>query len=202
MAIKKPEETMMLGDKRFTVGGRVFSNSLTEYRYLFGTVKAFVNGEECGKEPGASYILCDFDAPDSVDMIEDLEDRFSKKECGAMDLSDIKLTDIPMKAEALEPVEDQLHEPNPQDCSPYTLTYQVEGENGISFGCLGISNNKGLLLRAMLNDAEEKEARLVEVEESEDRYYFSCEVPGRFLFLEYELTRVRDYTTDRKELAA
>lgn len=189
----------MLGDRLFSVGGCVFSNHFTKYRHLFGTVKAFMTGEECGRDPSITYLLCDFEAPTGADMIEELEDRFSKLEGRAVDMSDIKLTDIALTPLMLEPVGGLTLEPNPMKRWPYALTYQVESESGISFGCLGVSDDKGKLLRVMLNDAGAKNARLVEVEESEDRYYFSCEVPGKFSFLEYELMCAPDYSTKREE---
>ena len=202
MTHTKPGETMQFGDKQLTLGGRVFTNHFTKYQHLFGTVKAFVTGDECGRDPDVTYLLCDFEAPTSVDMIEEVENRFSKLEGRAVDMSDIKLTDVVMTALMLEPLSEQPPDPNPTNRRPYALTYQVESESGISFGCLGVSDDKSLLLRVMLNDTEQKKARLVEVEETDDRFYFSCEVPGKFSFLEYELMRVPDYTVARKEGAA
>ena len=181
--------TRTIDGKAFTTGGRVFSNSRSDYRHLFGTVSAFVDGKECGNEPGELYLSCDFEEPESIELREELADRFSDLSGRTLDLCDIRLDAVVMAAEMLEPITTAATEPEVSQADPYTLSYQRENEDGISFGCLAISNDRSVLIGRMLDDAKRLGARLTDVEESPDRLYFSYEVPGRFSFIDYEMVR-------------
>lgn len=188
-----PEITRTIEGKTFHIGGQVFSNSRSDYRHLFGTVKAFLEGEECGNEPGKLYVSCDFEEPESIELREELAVRFSGLSGRTVDLCDIRLDAVVMAAEMLEPITTAATEPEVSQADPYTLSYQRENEDGISFGCLAISNDRSVLIGRMLDDASRLGARLTDVEESPDRLYFSYEVPGRFSFIDYEMVRTPTY---------
>ena len=205
MAKAKMNETQTIQGKAFSVGGRVFANQNSDYRHLFGTVKAFVRGEDCGNTPGAIYLACDFDQPESIEMREELAERFSGLHGRVMDLSDINLDAVILAADMLEPVDVTRREPETADKYLYTLSFQKENESGISFGCIGISANKGLLIGLMEKDVRQYEAVLADVEtdESPEKLYFSYEAPSKFCFIEYELlcTPVFTHAKERERAA-
>lgn len=179
--------------KVFTIGGRVLSRQNNDYRHLFGTVKDFVSGEESSNEPKKTYIVCDFKAPEAIGRRENLEDRFSNLHGCKLKAEDIALDCVVMSAEMLEPIPEHMPLWEHMNESPYVLTYQDEGENGIAFGSLGVSYDIGILLRAMLDSIGTYDLRLEKIEEADDLLCFSYEGKGKYRFVEFEISRAKFY---------
>lgn len=179
--------------KTFTIGGRVFANQNSDYRHLFGTVTEFQSGEECGNDPDETYIVCDFEAPKAIGRRQDLEEHFSKLHGCEKTIDDINLGGVVMAADMLLPIADTMPPWEHMEQSPYVLCYQDEGESGMTYGSLGVSNDLGLLLRCVLDTAQKDDLELTAVEEAEDLLCFSYEGKGKYRFVEFEISRAKVY---------
>ena len=200
MKITETGNSLEIGGKTFVVGGRVFSNQMSDYRHLFGKVREFQSGDESDNDPNQMYVVCDFDLPDSIDRVIDLEDRFSKLHGSPQKIGQISLDCVVMAADMLEPIAPKLPEqPAAAGNRMYALTYRSESENGVSFGCLGVSAGRSELLKQMLDFLEKQDVKMTAVEEAEDMYRFSFEGINKFLFLEIELDWVPAYTAAYEE---
>ena len=63
--------------KVFTIGGRISANGESEYEGLFGTITEIRSGADRETENDVPDIYCDFEIPDSEEMLRELEARFS-----------------------------------------------------------------------------------------------------------------------------
>lgn len=162
------------GSKQFTVGGDVFANGLSSYAGLFGTVSEILTEEDRETENDTPDIYCEFRQPESAHQAKEIEDRFTALYGMPMALDNISLDCVVMAPDMLEPIPAALPEGRGQI---YTLSYYSDSDGGCASGTLGVSFDKGNLLRMMLEavESQTKPVVLSHVQESEDEIVFQYE---------------------------
>lgn len=150
--------TTKLGGKNFIVGDEIFANSNSEYAGLFGTVREILTesgGETDNKKP---EICCTFLPPESDRFIAALEEQASAFYALPLCLEDIGMDDIVMSPEKLELIAPSV--PSAKEAA-YTLFCCADRECNMVSGTLGISSDKSILFRRMLDDLKSHDVNLV-----------------------------------------
>ena len=91
--------------KVFTIGGRISANGESEYEGLFGTITEIRSGADRETENDVPDIYCDFEIPDSEEMLRELEARFSGLYGETKTIDDISLDCVIMSPDMLEPLD-------------------------------------------------------------------------------------------------
>ena len=91
--------------KVFTIGGRISANGESEYEGLFGTITEIRSGADRETENDVPDIYCDFEIPDSEEMLRELEARFSGLYGETKTIDDISLDCVIMSLDMLEPLD-------------------------------------------------------------------------------------------------
>ena len=91
--------------KVFTIGGRISANGESEYEGLFGTITEIRSGADRETENDVPDIYCDFEIPDSEEMLRELEARFSGLYGETKTIDDISLDCVIMPPDMLEPLD-------------------------------------------------------------------------------------------------
>ena len=181
------------GGKTFTVGAEVLVNEKGAYMGLFGTVKHIRTGSE-------KIIFCEFRKPEHEDILYNLENRLSAFGCG--DLKDVFHREIAMSPAVLDIIPATV---SSGQSELYALSYYEDGDDGCDSGTLGISLDRGALLRRIQRDVESHKTKMVlsnvrQVENGMQFVYESADV-NKDLYLGYTIAQVRKYA-DAQEVAA
>lgn len=165
MIYRQCGQSVVICEKKFTVGGTVFANYQSDYSGLTGRVTEILTGPDKETENDGAEIYCCFDIPDNPVAVAVLEGRFSKLYRTQKHLEDLALDCVVMDEESLEPVREQFEA---RDGEPHVLTFSYDGDDGQSFGTLGISKDRAVLVRKMLDDVAEWDKDLILTYSRED----------------------------------
>lgn len=131
------------GNKRFEVGGEVFANLNSNYTGLFGYVT------EIRRKDGQDTpeICCSFTPQKTLDGPYTRERYVSKQWSHLKKLDEPELEGVVMTPEILEAIPHSIPK---RAGAVYALSYFSDGDDGCRYGTLSVSQDVGVLLRAIM----------------------------------------------------
>lgn len=188
-------DKLNINDKTFYVGGKVWANEASDYAGLLGRVTEIRTGDDKETENEGPEICCSFDAPEHDAAIRRIEVRFSKLYQMPKRIEDLSLDDVIMAPEMLEPIAEKL--PDAAD-KLYVLSLCNDGEEGNCDVVLGVSTDRSILMRMMLDDADDRGIEVIfsDSEETKTEVHYTFEIDNDwppYLYLEYIISEAPAY---------
>lgn len=204
MIINTNGEVFKTDGRTFTIGGVVLANGASDYAGLIGRVTEIRTGDDKETENDGPDIVCAFDVPEREAVVKVIEARFSKLYRMLKQIDELLLDSVIMAPEMLEPVAESLPA---SKAKLYALTYVYESDMDNNFGALGISSDRSILIRKMLDDVDELGTPVVLSHSGEtphgDIYSFeAAKVEESTLNLDYNIFEVPVYSAAEGACAA
>lgn len=204
MIIQNKGETFIANGKVFTIGGMVLANAEDEYARLTGRITEIRTGTDKETENGGPDIYCDFDVPEKESAIVELEGRFSELYDEPKTIEEIPLGGVIMSPDMLAPVAESVQ---PTDKTLYALSYQEQSRVCGFSGTLGVSSDRSLLMRRMLDVVKELDSAVVlmDSEENDSGAHYASDSPeceSNKTHLEFDLFTVPFYPASKGGEAA
>ena len=204
MIINTNGEVFKTDGRTFTIGGVVWANGASDYAGLIGRVTEIRTGDDKETENDGQDIVCAFDIPEKEAVVKVIEARFSKLYRMPKQIDELLLDSVIMAPEMLEPVAESLPA---SKAKLYALTYVYESDMDNNFGALGISSDRSILIRKMLDDVDELHTPVVLSHSGEtphgDIYSFeAAKVEEDTLNLDYNIFEVPVYSAAEGACAA
>ena len=195
MIIQNKGETFIANGKVFTIGGMVLANAEDEYAGLTGRIMEIRTGTDKETGNGGPDIYCDFDVPEKESAIVELEERFSELYDEPKTIEEIPLGDVIMSPDMLEPIAESVQS---TDKTLYALSYKKENHVCGFSGTLGVSSDRSLLMRRMLDVVKELDSAVVlmDSEENGSGAHYTFDPPeweSNKTYLEFDLFTVPFY---------
>ena len=204
MIINTNGEVFKADGRTFTIGGVVWANGASDYAGLIGRVTEIRTDDVKETENEGPDIVCAFDIPEKEAVVKVIETRFSKLYRMPKQIDELLLDSVIMAPEMLEPVAESLPA---SKAKLYALTYVYESDMDNNFGALGISSDRSILMRKMLDDVDKLGTPVILSHSGEtpdgDIYSFeAAKVEEGTLNLDYNIFEVPAYPAAKGVCAA
>ena len=204
MIINTNGEVFKADGKTFTIGGVAWANGASDYAGLIGRVTEIRTGDDKETENEGPDIYCAFNVPERDAVVKEYEARFSALYRMPKRIDDLALDCVVMAPEMLEPVAETLPTASGK---LYVLTFRKDSDEDCAAGPLGVSEDRSVLTRKMLDNADDYGIAVVlshsEETEQGGRYVFeAAKVESDDLNLEYMIFEVPAYPAAKGACAA
>lgn len=144
-------DKLIIDGNTFSVGGMVWAKGASDYAGLIGRVTEIRTGGDKETENEGPEICCDFNVPKRDAVVREIEARFSKLYQTPKQIGDLALDNVIMAPETLEPTAETL--PDAVD-KLYALSRFKDNDSICGTVVLGVSTDRSVLIRMMLDDAD------------------------------------------------
>lgn len=193
--ILRNNDRLNINDKTFSIGEAVWVNRASDYAGLIGRITEIRTDGDKETENEGPEICCSFDVPERDAVVREIEARFSKLYQMPKQIGDLALDNVIMAPETLEAVAETL--PDAVD-KLYALSRFKDNDSICGTVVLGVSTDRSVLIRMMLDDADSCDIPVVltngAVTQTGTHYMFeSNEMAEAYIFIDYAVCEAPVY---------